>query len=261
MKSNLLIALLLCLGSLPGRAQKITEYLPQRPATIAIVVCPGGSYCWLSKKTEGSEVALWLTQQGFAAYVLEYPVAGWAAYAWHTRWFYRGHQHPDQLRALEKAVQLARSKGYRHVGAMGFSAGGHLVLNGAEWSAGQLSPDFIAPIYPVVTMSSPCVHRRSRRGLLGERRWRNRAVCDSLSMERHADRIHCPVFMINCADDPVVNKHNAELMDSALTAHGKPHLYRQYATGGHGFGASASKTSAEAIGWKQTFVDWVRQLF
>ena len=143
---------------------------------------------------------------------------------------------------------------------MGFSAGGHLVLSSAEYSPREIAPDFVAPIYPVVTLSASCVHHRSRRGLLGERRWKNKVICDSLSMEKHADRIDCPVFMINCKDDPIVDYHNSELMDSALTANGKPHFYRQFVRGGHGFGIDKRKTSEEAIQWGTLFLDWLKRV-
>jgi acetyl esterase/lipase len=255
-----LMAMLLLCGCMVAKAQKLEEYLPEKATTTAVIVCPGGSYCWLSRKTEGSEVAEWLCRNGIAAYVLYYPTAGWAAFAWHTRWFYRGNQYPDQLQMLEKALRKVRAKGYRHVGAMGFSAGGHLVLTAAEYAPRDVAPDFIAPIYPVVTMSHPAVHHRSRRGLLGERRWKDAALCDSLSMERHAQRIGCPVFLMNCKDDPIVPPHNAELMDSALTALGKPHVYYEFAKGGHGFGTTAGKTSKEAISWMRLFLTWMHSI-
>jgi acetyl esterase/lipase len=237
----------------------LKEYLPAKPASTAVVVCPGGSYCWLSKKTEGSEVARFLNAHGMAAYVLEYPTAGWAAFAFHTRWFYRGHQYPDQLEALRQAMGYLKGR-FAYIGAMGFSAGGHLVLSGAEFLPDSLAPDFVAALYPVVTFSQPCVHRRSRRGLLGERRWRNRQWCDSLSVEMHAERVRCPIFLANCKDDPIVHYHNAELMDSALTVHGKSHVFYQYPTGGHGFATTASKTSREAITWTDRFLEWICRL-
>lgn len=251
---------LLLLVAIPVKAQKLLEFLPSHASSSAVIVCPGGSYCWLSKKTEGTDVARWLNDNGIAAYVLYYPTAGWAGFAWHTRMIFHGRQYPDQLNAIAEALRKVKAKGYAHVGAMGFSAGGHLVLNAAEYLPHDQAPDFVVPIYPVVTMSNPCVHRRSRRGLLGEYRWHKKEICDSLSMEMHADRIECPVFMINCKDDPIVNFHNSELMDSALTANGKPHLYHQYATGGHGFGVNADKTSKEAIGWKILFLKWFHDL-
>ncbi len=227
----------------------------------AIIVCPGGSYCWLSKKTEGTEVAQWLRSNGYAAYTLFYPTAGWAGFAWHTRFILRGNRYPDQLYALRQKIREVRAKGYKKVGCIGFSAGGHLVLNAAEDLEMQhegISPDFVAPMYPVVTLSHPSVHRRSRRGLLGEYKWRNQAMRDSLSMEKHAGRIKCPVFLVNCTDDPIVDYRNSELMDSAMTVHHVPHHYKQYKTGGHGFGSNPKKTSAEAITWKEDFLKWLK---
>ena len=99
------ILLPLLMWSMAAQAQRLTEYLPASKTDVAVVVCPGGSYCWLSKKYEGSEVGKWLAENGIAAYVLEYPTAGWAAFAFHTRWFYRGHQHPDALNALGDAIR------------------------------------------------------------------------------------------------------------------------------------------------------------
>lgn len=260
MGGRYIVLLLLFFLSESGNSQKVLEFLPEKPVKTAVVICPGGSYCWLSKKYEGTEVAEWLKENGIAAYVLYYPTAGWAAYAWHTRYFFRGNQYPDQIRALEKTLKMVRSKGYRSVGAMGFSAGGHLVLNAAEYTAKDIAPDFVAAIYPVVTLSHPDVHRRSRRGLLGERRWKDRKICDSLSMEKHADRITCPVFLINCEDDPIVKKHNSELMDSALAVNNKPHFYHQFKTGGHGFGVNARRTSTSAISWKRLFLRWLKEI-
>lgn len=252
-----LLIILLFVFSAQARQAKLLEFLPAKKADIAIVVCPGGSYCWLSKKTEGTEVGRWLAANGIAAYVLYYPTAGWAGFALHSRAIFGGHQYPDQLDALSNALQNVRQKGYKQVGAMGFSAGGHLVVNAAEQLADGLAPDFIAPIYPVVTMTEKCVHRRSRRGLLGEKGWRNKAMRDSLSVERHADRVRCPMFLMNCKDDPIVNFHNSELLDSALTANRVAHVYYQFATGGHGFGTDQTKTSSEAIGWKDIFLKWL----
>ena len=49
-------------------------------------------------------------------------------------------------------------------------------------------------------------------------------------------------------------------MDSALTVHRVPHFYRQYRTGGHGFGVNPRKTSEEAIEWKEEFLKWVKAI-
>jgi acetyl esterase/lipase len=125
----------------------------------------------------------------------------------------------------------------------------------------SLRPDFIAPIYPVVSLTDRSVHKRSRRGLLGEGRAISREMKDSLSLEKHVRPDMPPVFLMNCVDDPIVKYRNSELLDSAMTAAGVEHRYVQYRTGGHGFGATASKTTEEAIAWKDEFLNWLRGIF
>ena len=128
------------------------------------------------------------------------------------------------------------------------------------WSKGQgARPDFIAAIYPVVSMSHPDTHKRSRRALLGEYRKYDKAMRDSLSIEKHIPKDCPPVFLVNCKDDHVVKYHNSELLDSALTAQGISHRYIQYQTGGHGFGASETKGTAECRAWKKEFLNWLNK--
>jgi acetyl esterase/lipase len=66
------------------------------------------------------------------------------------------------------------------------------------------------------------------------------------------------VFLVNCVDDPVVDYRNSVLLDSALTAAGVSHRYVQFQTGGHGFGASERKGTAECRQWKQMFLEWIK---
>lgn len=259
----------------------LEPFLPigTRPST-AIIICPGGSYHWLDMQTEGVEVARWLQANGIAAFVLRYRVAGVAAFITHYRLLTRGHRHPDMLRDVQRALQLVRERAAEwnvdtaRVGVMGFSAGGHLAMVSAAFAATNflaplgiypavsLHPDFVAPLYPVVTLADKrYVHRRSRRGLLGEWGKGSRCMRDSLSLEKHIPTDCPPVFLMNCVDDPVVKYQNAVLLDSALTAHEIPHLYIQYRTGGHGFGASKVKGTAECRGWRTAFLSWLHQLF
>lgn len=246
---------------LPGTKATLECY-PVEGATHTVVVCPGGSYCWLDYKGEGIEVAQWLQSNGISAYVLRYRVAGWWAWATHYRLVVRGHRYPDPLRDAEAALDwVAAHADSLHInpagiGIMGFSAGGHLSM----LSTYTRRPAFVAPIYPVVTMRQDCVHRRSRRALLGEYRKCSRAMRDSLSLEEHVQPDCPPVFLVNCVDDPVVDYRNSVLLDSALTANNVQHRYIQYSTGGHGFGVSETKGSPECHAWKDEFLHWLQSI-
>lgn len=244
----------------------------------AIIVCPGGSYSWLDYEAEGTDVARWLQREGISAFVLKYRVQGIFEYVTHSRAIFGGHKHPDMLEDIQRALQYVREHASRFsinpdlVGAMGFSAGGHLVMSAAVFhdtdflalqgihSQVSLRPDFVAPVYPVVSMSHPDTHKRSRRALLGEWRKYSRKLRDSLSLEKHIPEDCPPVFLVNCKDDPVVKYHNSELLDSALTAKRIPHRYIQYRTGGHGFGASEHRGSAESRQWRKEFIHWLKEL-
>lgn len=77
---------------------------------------------------------------------------------------------------------------------MGFSAGGHLAMSSIELLPRSEWPAFVAPIYPVVSFVDPCVHKRSRRGLLGDSREHNKRLCDSLLGTARAQELSARVF-------------------------------------------------------------------
>jgi len=274
--------LLLCMGaaaqekiwegtSCKARQVTLTEFLPEGGAPkAAIVVCPGGSYHWLDAQAEGTDVARWLASEGYAAYVLRYRVAGKFEFVAKYRSVLRGNRHPDMICDLQRAIQLVRERYSGPVGVMGFSAGGHLVMSSAEFYQTNflsrynlhpqvsLRPDFVAPIYPVVTLSDErYVHRRSRLGLLGEGSSRKQELRDSLSLEKHVTSNVPPVFLLNCVDDPIVDYHNSILLDSALRAQHVPHHYVQFETGGHGFGADTTRMNEHTATWQKMFIDWL----
>lgn len=232
---------------------------------MAVIVLPGGSYFWHDMQAEGAEVAAWLNAHGIAAFVLRYRTAYVPAFLFRYRWVARGNRFPDPQNDLWQALQLVRQRAWQYninpnsVGVMGFSAGGHLAMSAAELFQKEDRPNFIAALYPVVTMEEPYVHKRSRRALMGENRVKDVALRDTLSMERHVPKDCPPVFLANCEDDPTVDYHNSIMLDSALTAQGVPHVYYRYKTGGHGFGASDEKGSEETRTWKNSFIRWIKE--
>ncbi len=265
-----MLGLIMAIGH--GQAYKLTPFIADGNDNTAVIICPGGSYFWLDTHTEGREVAKRLQQAGISAFLLEYRVAGVSAFITHNRLVRRGVRYPDMLDDLQRAIKEVRQDSVRYgicpdrVGVMGFSAGGHLVaLAGQQFDRpgadDNVRPDFIASIYPVVTFTEECAHRRSRRGIMGERSGSRPELADSLSLERHVRPDMPPVFLVNCMDDPTVHPHNAELLDSALTAVGVDHVYHKFEKGGHGFGATASKTSVEAATWFDLFLEWIDDMY
>ena len=244
---------------------------------VAVIICPGGSYFWLDMKNEGFAVASWLQSQGINAFVLKYRTAGIFDFLHGVRVAFRGRRHPDMITDAQRAIRWVRGNAGRYgidsakVGVMGFSAGGHLAMSaacfhdtdfasGSPAADGSLRPSFVVPVYPVVTMSGDCVHKRSRRGLLGEDHTSDCIMRDSLSLEKHIPADCPPVFIVNCADDPVVDSRNSVLLDSALVAAGVQHTYVRYERGGHGFGVSDAAGSPESRQWKHEFIKWLKKI-
>ena len=233
---------------------------------IAVIVCPGGSYFWHDMKTEGRDVAMWLNSNGIKAFILNYRTAQTPAFLFRYRFLFRGVRYPDAQDDLLAAIKSIKNKADEYqidtnkIGAIGFSAGGHLVMCAATFFESSNKPFFVAPIYPVITMSGPYAHSRSRRALLGESRMYSSKWRDSLSLERHISTDCPPVFLVNCKDDPVVDYRNSILLDSALTEKRIPHKYLLYSIGGHGFGLAERKGSPECRVWKTEFLEWLKQL-
>jgi len=282
MRKYLVIALLLLCTALRAQTVKIwdgtpvhaasvtlTAYLPEGEPIAAVIVCPGGSYFWLDKVGEGQLVGQWLASKGIAAYVLLYRTAGVFDFITSYRLLFRGHRHPDMIADLQRALCLVREQYDGPVGVMGFSAGGHLVMSAGEFfgtdftglaDGASLRPDFVVPVYPVVSMRADCTHKRSRIGLLGEGRTGNQALRDSLSLECHVRPDTPPVFLVCCDDDPVVDPENSDLLASALAEKGVPHRYTRYHAGGHGFGANPEKMTEETAQWQGAFLDWMEEI-
>ncbi|MCQ2263738.1 MAG: alpha/beta hydrolase [Bacteroidales bacterium] len=251
-----------------GQRYNTTLYCYHAPDSIntgvAVIVCPGGSYRHLMGiKTEGFEVAEWLNSQGINAYVLRYRVGKY------------GYHHPAMIEDFQLAIQFLRENAERwhldahKIGAMGFSAGGHLVTMAGVFADQDFlkpyrlvqeysnRPDFVVPVYPVVSMQDSIAHQRSRKNLLTQHYTKEQQ--DQFSMELQIPSNMPPTFLVTAIDDPVVMYQNSVNLDKALTAKKIPHVFKLYNTGGHGYGMS-EEIAPEAGRWKYDFVKWLKEI-
>ena len=252
--------------SMKGKPTKLYAYpAPKSNNTgIVVIICPGGSYAHtMGIATEGFEVAEWLNSQGINAFVLKYRVGS------------QGYHHPAMLQDVQYAIhyvrQHAKEYGYdpRKLGVMGFSAGGHLALMAGAFAKDNqiaalgikddipLRPDFVVPVYPVVSMKDEIAHKRSRRNLLTRRYTPEQQT--RFSMELSIPANLPPTFVVTAKDDPVVDYRNSVKLDQSLSKAGIPHQFLLYDTGGHGYGMS-EKIAPEAGQWKKTFLKWLSTL-
>ena len=117
-----------CVQTNQTYAPFITWYLPKTLKTKAIqVVLPGGAYSFCNAKGEGLPVADYLNAKGMTVVILTYRCPRPVGVAKHlTAW-------QDEQRAIRMVRSEAAARGLDpdRIGAMGFSAGGHLTFMAA----------------------------------------------------------------------------------------------------------------------------------
>ena len=198
----------------------------------AVLVVPGGGFVNLAYGKEGDTIAEWLNSLGIAAFVLKYRVAHTdAATASNAE---RGEARkviPLATADARQAMQIVRTRaaewGVRpdRIGAIGFSAGGYLVLALGADPDEATRPDFVAAIYA--------------------------AAPRDLEAPAGAP----PLFMAVAADDPHVPNDSFAAFDTWRKAGASVELH-VYAKGGHGF--ALRKQGLPVDSWNERFVDWMK---
>lgn len=234
----------------------LTVYHPAKVAHrgAALVVCPGGGYSYVAIDKEGYAIGRYFSERGITVAVLKYRLPDVEV----TK---DGLPYPQQD-ALA-AIKLVRSRAQawnidpKRVGILGGSAGGHLA--GSVGIIGDAAegtrPDFVALLYPVVSMDEPNVHMGSRKNLIGAAPSPERLA--EFSLEKRARAGLPPYFLVHAKDDKGVPPANSELLAAALKEKGVPAELLIVAKGGHGFGLGRD---AESGRWKDAFLTWLDQL-
>ena len=214
----------------PNQAQPSIKAFEAEGADIAIVVCPGGAY-FLKTPHEGDPPAAAMRDRGFSCYVLDYRVKPCDPMA----------PLSDALRA----IRIVRAMGYRRVGIMGFSAGGHIACCAAVYGdAGDPGaadpvdrlpsrPDFFVPCYAVVSFTQ-YPHIGSVADLLGDPDQHD--LRRRFSAELNVTPQTPPAFIWHTANDGLVPAEHSLLLAGALSRCGVRYELHIYPDGPHGLG-------------------------
>ncbi|GAB1268274.1 alpha/beta hydrolase [Aurantivibrio infirmus] len=219
----------------------------------AVIVAPGGGFRVLSYKNEGLDVAQWLTDRGFTAFVLKYRLhrmpddpaeirktveAMMAATSSNNSGANSRPRLPRMelgevelagIRDGQESIKLVRSRAKEFgidpnkIGIIGFSAGG--AVSGGATVRAEINdrPNFVGVIYSFVLGELP------------------------------ADLP--PAFFAAAADDPLATRM-PELFSNWLATGASAELH-VYAEGRHGFGAA--KQNLPVDNWLESFYAWIGQ--
>lgn len=222
----------------------------------AMLVLPGGGYGMLSER-ESEPVALKFVDIGYTAFTLSYSVK--------TKYpvpFYECEM--AMLFIRENSEKLAIDK----VGAIGFSAGGHIAgllatVKKDEMPFGNATervlPDAVVLAYPVVTLGE-YTHERSRDILTDG----DPDLCARLSVENRVDRNSVPAFIWHTFEDDCVPVENSLKLAKAYREHGVPFALHIFEHGRHGLSIANDEVldkdvrSNKAGKWFDLAADWLR---
>ncbi len=223
-----------------------------------VIVCPGGGYSGLAPH-EDEPIARWLNSAGVSSFVLHYRV-----FPYH---------HPAPLLDAQRAIRLVRSRAQefgvdpRHIGILGFSAGGHLASSaGTHYDTGRLQagdpvekvscrPDALVLCYPVITFGE-FRHDGSRAALLGENL--SQEMIDLFSNEKQVTSDTPPTFLFHTANDEAVPVENSLLFAAALSRCKVPFDLHVFADGPHGVGLAEGDPILSP--WTGLCEGWLRKI-
>ena len=201
-----------------------------------VLVIPGGGYGILAWNHEGTDVVHWLLANNISAALLKYRVPD-----------RRDQALADARRAMRllRANAAAWNLDPARLGALGFSAGGHLALRTScatdpdyphADAADELSerPDFLVLVYPAY-IDAP-----------------GGGTAPDLALDRPLG----PVFVCHSCDDFYADSPLALAL--ALRKAHASFEYHAFPSGGHGWGMVREAGKPYAV-WPELAADWLRR--
>ncbi len=203
----------------------------------AMLVCPGGGYGYVVMDKEGTEIAEWLSSNGITAIVLKYRTP---------------KNRAGALQDIQRALSVTRAHATEwnvdpdRLGAIGFSAGGHLAAIAStqfdqrsyppidDVDKQSCRPDFAVLVYPAYLDDSK-----------GQ-------VSPDLNLKADIP----PTLIVHSEDDKKYVP-GSKLYYAALKQKTKPHEFMLYPSGGHGYGLRCEKA---ARSWPEAALRWFRKI-
>ena len=209
----------------------------QRPDTHFIVL-PGGGY-EVYAEYEAQPIVEWLGGLGIGASVLRYPLKA---------------RHSAPLDAVRSEVCRLRANGVVRVGAIGFSAGGHLAGHAAlsDDSRPERRIDLAVLGYAITSMEMER-YRPARLILVGEDA--SPELRRATSLDALVTAAAPPFFIWHTAEDPDVPVEHSYRLAAALAEHDVPHALHVFSHGPHGLGLA--RGAGEASAWTTLAAEWL----
>lgn len=230
----------------------------------AMLVISGGGYRAISQR-EKEPVAIEFLAKGYNVFILDYSIIC--------------HKHPTQL--LEGCMSIAfireNAKKFgvdpEHVGAIGFSAGGHLcgmlatmyndpeVIDAlGEERAKLCRPDAVILSYAVLSAYGK-IHEGSFKILCGEDD--DGTIRNKVDLPNRVTENSVPAFIWCTIGDTVVPCENSFLMAMAYREHGVPFEFHTFEIGGHGLSLATKETAAPSAPHQNNVPvqEWVQLMF
>ncbi|MDB5133698.1 MAG: axeA1 3, partial [Mucilaginibacter sp.] len=208
----------------------------------AVIVCPGGGFMALSIKSEGTNVAKWLSQKGITAFVLKYRLMHSLTDDPTTEQKNKPAKQTEEdarkviplsIADTRNAIAYVRRHAAEYgispsrIVIIGFSAGGTVAASSAYNYTPENRPDYVAPIYAYMP--------------------------PELQGTIAADAP--PMFLAAASDDQLgLAPHSVDLYNKWMASKHPAELH-MFAQGGHGFGMR--KQNIPTDHWIDRFGDWL----
>lgn len=232
----------------------------------AVLIFPGGAYRYTSDR-EAEPIARAYLAQGFNAAILRYTTSE------HNRpVFHKELGLPYPLLEASRAVCLIKDNAEKwftdkeKIAVVGFSAGGHLAASlGILWhldaiadylgiEKGYNRPDFMLPIYPVIS-GTDHPNAASFQNLL-DAESPDRTLLERFSLETRVDENTVPAFIFHTFNDTAVPVQNSLLLAGAMAKYKIPFELHILPDGPHGMSLATDEVSGAPNEYNGRWVSW-----